>query len=295
MFRPRSPSLRWAFAALVALLTTPAPGMAQPAAPGPHRVLLTNDNGIEDSKLVALARAFSPHAETWVVAPASDRSGYGAHVTLSREPLAVEPRDLGPGIRAFSVSGSPADAVIVALLGLMRDRLPDLVVSGINGGPNLGGEWMFSGTVGAARVAALAGVPSLAVSGLLEDETPGAPEAAADWVVRLSTSQLVQELEPPEFLAVSFPPGTPFDVRGVRVTGRGPLPTVPRLENAGGRWRMVGADSTALPVPFDSDLAAWRDGYIAVVPMRADEVDHRKLQRWSRPATELPEWRFEGR
>lgn len=259
----------------------------------PPRVLITNDNGIDDPKLVTLAREFAEHAETWVVAPASDRSGYGAHVTIVREGgVAVERHDLGPGIRAFAVSGSPADAVIVALRGIMRDSLPDLVVSGINGGPNIGGGWMFSGTVGAARVAALAGFPAIAVSGLLADEMAGAKEAAAEWVVRLSTTQLVRRLRPLEFLAVSFPPRTPVDVRGARITGRGPLLTIPRLTRSDGHWAVAGSDSTALPVPHTSDVAAWRKGFIAVVPMRADEVDHAKLERWRRPVPALPTWLF---
>lgn len=281
---------------LLLSLVLSGPVRAQPGGAVPDRILITNDNGIDDPKLVALARAFAQHSETWVVAPASDRSGFGAHVTIAREgAVAVEPRDLGPGIRAFAVAGSPADAVIVALAGLMRDSLPDLVVSGINGGPNLGGGWMFSGTVGAARVAAIAGFPAIAVSGLLDDHVPGAKEAAAGWVVRFSTTQLVREMGPLEYLSVSFPPGTPEGVRGGRMTGRAPqLPEVPRLAPDSGEWRVVGSDSTALPVPYDSDIAAWSGGYIAVVPMRADEVDHAKLEQWSARSffNRLPGWIF---
>lgn len=269
------------------------PGSSQSGPSLPVRVLITNDNGIDDPKLVALARRFAREAETWVVAPATDQSGSGAHVTVTRSGgVSVEPRDLGPGIRAFAVDGSPADAVIVALAGLMKDSLPDLVVSGINGGPNLGGEWMHSGTVGAARVAALAGFAAIAVSGLLEDHVPGAMEAAAEWVVRLSRSQIVRELRPLDYLTVSFPPGTPTMVKGVRITGRGPLPVVPRLAAAPAGWRVTGVDSTALPIPGDSDMAAWAEGYIAVVPMRADEVDHATLTRWRRPFTGFPEWAY---
>lgn len=269
----------------------PVDGAPAPAA-FPQRVLITNDNGIEDPKLAALARAFAGRAETWVVAPAEDRSGGGAHVSIAQTgSLAVEGRDLGPGIRAFAVDGYPADAVLVALLGLMKDAPPDLVVSGINGGPNLGGEWMHSGTVGAARVAALGGIPAIAASGLLRDEEPGAMEAAADWVVRLAGSAVVAALRPGDYLTVSFPPDTPDGVRGTRITDRAGLPSVPRIAlTDGGTWRIVGVDSSTASVPAGTDIAAWREGYIAVVPMRVDEVDHARLGGWSRSPPRLPEW-----
>jgi hypothetical protein len=115
------------------------PAEAQGADPAwPRRVLITNDNGLDDPKIVALARAFAPQAETWVVAPLVDRSGSTRFLSVSRSGrLAAERRELGAGIRAFAVDGFPADCVLLALYGPMRDARPDLVVSGINGGPNL--------------------------------------------------------------------------------------------------------------------------------------------------------------
>ena len=259
----------------------------------PHRVLITNDNGIDDPKIVALARAFSAHAETWVVAPAEDRSGSGAHMSMMRTgSLRVEPRDLGPSIRAYAVDGYPADAVLVALAGLMADSLPDLVISGINGGANLGGDWLYSGTVGAARIAAYAGFPAIAVSGLVQDEVPGATESAVDWVLRFSSTDWVRELTPPQYLTVSFPRNTPEGVRGVRVTGRAPLQVAPRItESDEGVWRVIGIDSIpAVPAP-ESDVRAWEDGYISIVPMRIDEVDYEAVAEWRRLARSFPEWR----
>ena len=85
----------------------------------------------------------------------------------SKGGLEVERREIGEGIEAFAVDGTPGDCVALALTGLMTDP-PDLVISGINGGANVGAEWLFSGTIGAARVASL-GVPAVAVSGLDDD------------------------------------------------------------------------------------------------------------------------------
>lgn len=259
----------------------------------PARVLITNDNGIDDPKIAALARAFAERAETWVVAPAEDRSGSGGYLTVTRVGvLEIEPRDLGPGVRAFAVDGFPADCVVLALLGLMRDEPPDLVVSGINGGANLGADWFGSGTVGAARIAALAGVPAIAVSGL-DDDLPGAVDAAAEWVVRLAASDAVRNLAPPELLTVSLPRSAPGEIRGVRLTDRAPLRVVPRLAaESPTTWRVVGADELAPGPAAGSDEAVWREGYIAVVPMRADEVDLERLVLWRRYGVDLPEWPF---
>ncbi|HVS66130.1 MAG TPA: 5'/3'-nucleotidase SurE [Thermoanaerobaculia bacterium] len=258
----------------------------------PARVLVTNDNGIDDPKIAALARALSAVSETWVVAPDRDRSGSGSTLSVVREArVTVEPRDLGPSIRAYAVDGFPADCVVLALTGLMRDAPPDIVVSGINGGPNLGSDWMFSGTIGAARVAAFAGVPAVALSGV-DDDIPGALDAAVEWVVRLVRSEAARRIVPPDFLSVSFPAVPPGQIRGVRLTERAPLREIPRLSlQPPGTWRIIGFEVLDVSVASDSDVAAWEAGFIAVVPMRADEVDQARLDRWRRRDPGLPEWR----
>jgi 5'-nucleotidase len=287
-FRPRPLII-----ALAGVLITALPAASQaPTARFPARVLITNDNGIDDPKIVALARAFAAHAETWVVAPATDRSGTGSYLTVTQTgTLAAERRDLGAGIHAFAVDGYPADCVALALLGLMGDTPPDIVISGINGGANLGADWFGSGTVGAARIAALAGVPAIAVSGL-DDDLPGALDAAVDWVVRLASSPLVRLLEPPDYLTVSMPRLTPDHIRGVRVAYRAPLRLVPRLASPDSTtWRVVGMDEIGAPPSADSDETLWHEGFVVVVPMRADEVDFERLVRWRRDGVALPAWR----
>ena len=257
------------------------------------KVLITNDNGIDDPKIVALARAFSQHAETWVVAPAVDQSGTGSHLSIVRQRgISIERRDLGDGIQALAVDGFPGDCVVLALAGLMVEDPPDLVVSGINGGANLGSDWMFSGTVGAARVAAFAGIPAIAVSGL-DDDLPGAVEAAVDWVVRLAGSEIVSNLQPGEYLTVSLPRTVPAEILGVRVVDRAPLRVGPLFapDDSGTAWRLAGIGETGASVPPDSDQAASDAGYISVVPMRVDEVDLDRLARWRRTGAGLPEWR----
>jgi 5'-nucleotidase len=121
------------------------------------RILLTNDDGIDSAGLEALRAALSEH-ELWIVAPDGERSAQSHSITV-HEPIRCT--EIGPSV--FSTSGTPADCVLVAALGLLPQR-PDVVVSGINIGPNLGTDIIFSGTVAAARQGAFMGIPGIAVS-----------------------------------------------------------------------------------------------------------------------------------
>ena len=129
------------------------------------RVLITNDDGIESEGLHALVRAFAPDYEVVVVAPSDDRSASSAALTVRRD-LDVRTADdlLRMGAAAaYHLDGTPATCVVLAACGGVVSR-PDLVVSGINPGPNLGSDIHLSGTVGAARVATTLGIPGVAVS-----------------------------------------------------------------------------------------------------------------------------------
>lgn len=291
MFRTR-PMLSLVFVACFFV----RPAAAQDAEPRwPQRVLITNDNGLADGKIVALARAFAPHAETWVVAPSENRSGSTHYLSVTRlGELRVESRDLGPAIRAFAVDGFPADAVLLALYGLMRDHRPDLVISGINGGPNLAHDWLGSGTIGAARIAAYLGIPAIAVSGL-DDDIPGAVAAATDWIVRLAQSRVVMSLEAGQYLTVSMPRVAPSDIQGVQVSRRAALRVDVAFEadepvgtNSSRTWRIRVTQKASPPAP-NTDQAYYDAGFIVVVPMRADEHDD-ALLRDLRSTPALPPW-----
>jgi 5'-nucleotidase len=263
-------------------------------------VLITNDNGIEDVKIVELARAFSKVAETTVVAPVQDRSGSTHYLTATQKgSLKVERRQIGEGIHAYAVDGFPADCVVLALTGIMKDNPPDLVISGINGGPNLGTDWLFSGTIGAARVASFAGFPAISVSGL-DDDMTDAVDAVNRWVVRLAQTQLVRELKPLQYITVSIPRVPPEEIKGVRVAERAGLLERPVFAKANGddlesgheMWRIVGAEKLDYSMPRDSDIALWNDGYIVIVPMICDEHDNRLLSRLKKDKGLLQEWAY---
>ncbi len=263
-----------------------AQAAASPEASWPRSVLLTNDDGIDDPGLNALAHAFSRVAETVVVAPTGDRSG-STHIVsvFTKYILQVQERSLGEGIRAYAVDGYPGDCVLLALRGLLVENPPDLVVSGINGGPNLGDDWLASGTIGAARLAAAWGVPAIAVSGLAAG-TPEAAAAVADCVVRLARSDLARGLGAGRYLTVSFPRTDPSEFKGVRIAERagGLLDFRLRLveENISGPGSALWALQRPQPIPpadSTSDAALYREGYVIIVPMRADEHDRELLSR----------------
>ncbi|MCP5107312.1 MAG: hypothetical protein GY950_28250 [bacterium] len=260
--------------------------------PWPRRVLITNDNGIDDIKIVELARAFSKVAETYVVAPKTDRSGSGNFISIgSRKPVVtVEKRDLGPGITAYALDGYPADCVFWAGQGLLKDSPPDLVVSGINGGPNLGYQWFNSGTVGAARTAAFGGVPAIAVSGL-DKRIPGAVETAVQWVVRLAGSPVVKNLGNGQYLTVSIPRIPPDEIKGIKIVPRAGLSdsTLPFFTPGKDNETWVLNPPQGQPEP-EGDIAAYNQNYIAVVPMTVAEVDETLLKMLRNKKNVLPTW-----
>src|SRR3954466_7255488 len=148
------------------------------------RILLTNDDGVNSRGLALLekiARRLSD--DLWIVAPTDEQSGAGHSLTLT-EPVRLRKHDE----RRFSVTGTPTDAVMMALAHIMKDSPPDLILSGINRGANLAEDVTYSGTVSAAMEGALAGVPSIALSQAYARQGLGAvvPFAAAEaWAERV--------------------------------------------------------------------------------------------------------------
>jgi 5'-nucleotidase len=283
----------------VVLAGTASP--AHTATAWPERVLVTNDNGIHDPKIRALANAFATHSDTWLVAPATNRSGSSNLVSVKPEHLALTAVRLEKSERltVYSVAGYPADCVALGLNGLLRDSPPDLVVSGINGGPNLGlRDWFGSGTIGAARLAALAGIPAIAVSGLNGDDT-GMLNKVVNWVVAFAHSPIVRNLKPGEYLTIAIPTVAANEIRGIRIAAHTPF--VPGLfafdrvaqANHDGKlaevWAVKGTGKHATPLP-ESDAALYRDGYIVITPMRVGEDDAAAIPVLRREAGTVPRW-----
>lgn len=258
---------------------------------------MTNDDGLEAEGLLALARAFAPVAEVFLIAPLENRSGSTNYVSaIARRAIDVEPRSLVRGVTAYGVDGFPADAVVFGLTGLLASDPPDLVISGVNTGPNLADDWNLSGTVGAAQMAAFLGVPAIAVSGW-SDEHPETLAALADWVVQFARSDLVRDLEPRGYLTVSVPRVPVADIGGVDVVRRGPRPWELSLEPSATptdpagreRWTLSFRPNNVEP-PEGTDRHAVAANRIAIVPMRVDEHDYELLTEILQDGAALPPW-----
>jgi 5'-nucleotidase len=171
------------------------------------RILLTNDDSISSDGIKALIRVLSPGHEVWVVAPENEKSG-GSHSITIRDSLRV--RQVGE--RMFSCRGTPADCVLISLLGFVPVTV-DLVLSGINHGPNLGTDILFSGTAAGARQGALMGVPSVALSMAIA-APPHDFTAAAEFALR--NLQIFRELGTDDhFMNINVPLGATRETRPV--------------------------------------------------------------------------------
>jgi 5'-nucleotidase len=231
-------------------------------------ILLSNDDGYGAPGLTALVDALSPAAEITVVAPATEQSAKG-HSLITRDPIQVSEFKQPSGSTWYSVEGPPATCVRLALEALMPQR-PDLVVSGINRGENLGTIIYCSGTVAGAREAAIVGIPALAVSIGGNDSKDYAAAAA---FIRSAVLQMrdKQMLKPGLFLNVNVPAG---ERKGVRMTRLGMKSggdvRFERRLSPGGRtyfwniFRQIDDDVEG------TDIWAFFHGYIAVTPMALD-------------------------
>jgi 5'-nucleotidase len=253
------------------------------------RVLLTNDDGITATGLNAMRRALLelPDVELEVIAPDSNRSATGRAVTL-HDPIWVEEFEFGDGTTGFATDGTPVDCVRFAALGLIEGP-PELIVSGINHGANLGDDITYSGTVAAALEGIVLGIPAIAVSqqaerGIVDFRAgrqweSGDFERAASFVARM-----VEELERvpmPEgtLLNVNCPAG---EVRGARACRLGKRIYRDRLELAeeeGGRRRYrIYGEEPGYRDEDGTDFAALADGLIAVTPLHFDLTDEAGIE-----------------
>ncbi|MCC5808856.1 MAG: 5'/3'-nucleotidase SurE [Ectothiorhodospiraceae bacterium] len=244
------------------------------------RVLLTNDDGVEANGLKILERIASAIAEEiWVVAPERDQSGTAHSITL-HEPIRV--RQLEE--RRFAVGGTPSDAVIMACHHLMKDNLPELVMSGVNRGANIADAVAYSGTIGAATTALIMGIPAMALSQGFRSGDPVHWETAERYGPELVEALLSAPDRDHVCFNINFPALAPGQVTGTRVTGqgRGSIRGVNLVERTDTRgnpyfWFSFRHDYSDLDQP-GTDVDALRQGAVAVSPLRL-ERDHDGLRQ----------------
>jgi 5'-nucleotidase len=238
------------------------------------RILITNDDGVNAAGIKLLeetARRFSD--DIWVVAPTEEQSGTGHSLTLTRP---VRLRQLGE--RRFCVTGTPTDSVMMALAHLMKDTPPDLILSGINRGANLGEDVTYSGTVSAAMEGALAGIPSIALSQVYARRGMGdtVPFSAAEaWAERALAPLLRQPMEKGTLININFPAVSPEEVRGIRVVAQGfrdygRLEIVERTDPRGYTYYWFSLGPVQTTPGHSTDLETIADHYVSVTPLHLD-------------------------
>ncbi len=244
------------------------------------RILLTNDDGIHApglKVLEAIARELSD--DIWICAPAEEQSGAGHSLTLTR-PVRLRRHDE----RRFSVSGTPTDAVTMALREVMPEA-PDLILSGVNRGANLGDDVTYSGTVAAAIEGALAGIRSIALSQVYDKEGAGDAvsfDAAQHWGAKVLRPLCEAPFAPRSMVNVNFPPVASSAVRGIRVVRQGfhdyaRGTVIAATDPRGYRYFWFGLNGVEHTPGHATDLEAVGDGYISVTPLQLDLTDHTQL------------------
>jgi 5'-nucleotidase len=251
------------------------------------RILCSNDDGILARGLDVLERAARPLGEVWVVAPDREQSATSHALTL-HHPL----RPVQLGERRWQIDGTPTDCVMVAVEGLMPDR-PDFVLSGVNHGPNMGEDVLYSGTVAAAMEGLALGIPSIAVSfagrvlrgddHLLEDQV----DVLSRLLVHLTS---LPAFPADTLLNVNIPRVPASEVKGVRLTRLGRRvfsDSLTKMKDPWGRdivW--IGGGSATWSGDDDADFVAVRDGFISVTPLHLDLTHQARLadvEPWWRP------------
>lgn len=240
-----------------------------------QNILVTNDDGIHAPGLQVLAEASRKLGDTVIIAPEHDNSAASHSLTMNR-PLRV--RELGNNV--YTINGTPTDCVTIGI-GKIITHKPDLVISGINPGANLGDDVSYSGTVSAAIEATMLGIPAMAIS-LAAESQPLHYETAADFVIRLAKLILSHGLPSDTLLNVNVPNTTPGNINGIAFTRRGRR----MYENAiketfdpwGHKHYWIGGGTPSFDAGQDTDSAAISVNKISITPMHLDPTNYEALK-----------------
>jgi 5'-nucleotidase len=249
-------------------------------------ILVTNDDGVQASGLLALAQEMRKLGKVSVLAPDRNWSVSG-HVKTLHRPLRVRPTTLADGSPAMMTDGAPSDCVALALLGLIKDI--DIVVSGINPHANIGDDVTYSGTVTAAMEASIANVPGIAVSLHTMPELHGKRDysTAAKYARRIAERVMQNGLPDRLTLSVNVPHLPEDQIKGVRITHQGMRlykdELVIRQDPYGYPYYWIGGEYPSATMEENSDFHAIENGYVSITPIQLDLTDHKvipTLEKW---------------
>jgi 5'-nucleotidase len=244
------------------------------------RILVTNDDGIYSEGIRKLAEALRPLGEVIVVAPDREQSAASHALTLNRPLRLIEIEQ-----NEYVVDGTPTDCVNLAVLNLLKNARPDIVVSGVNFGPNMGDDVTYSGTISAAFEGALLNIPSIALSTLVGEHLSFARCAA--FAAQLTRWVLDGDRNPNVVLNVNFPIG---EFKGVRVTKLGKRiyseGVIERLDPRGRKYYWIGGEPPIWHPGQGTDFEAVNENFISITPLHLDLTHHESIPRL-KPLEEL--------
>ena len=241
-------------------------------------VLLTNDDGIHAQGLQALYNRFVDFHHVSVVAPDRERSAIGHAISLN-QPLRASRVSLNGGYKGYAVNGTPADCIKLAIAEILSER-PNVVIAGINPGANVGANLNYSGTVAAAKEAALSGVIGIAVS--IEGQVVDNYDDAARFVLQLCDIVKIKGLPFGTFLNVNIPNRPMNDISGVRISrqGTGLLSEYveKRMDPRNRTYYWQGLDTQSFEDDPGVDGTALGQNFISITPVKCDMTDYRVLE-----------------
>jgi 5'-nucleotidase len=261
---------------LVAVCLLAPAGAQQFRQPPPYRILVTNDDGVRAPGIAAVAQALQVIGTPIIVAPAENQTGK-AHSIVTSEPVFRQDLTLPNGLPAIGLTATPASTVNIAIRNIVMP-LPDLVVSGVNTEYNLGLSTHVSGTVGAAREAAVHGIPAIAAS-MSGAAFPRDLVFAAEEVVWVARRVKQYGLPPNTFLNVNIPAVPTGGYKGYMITRQGSVRTgaesFVEMKHPSGRtiyWNVY-SERKSPPQAEGTDFWAVENGFVSVTPMSVDETD----------------------
>lgn len=240
-----------------------------------RRILVTNDDGVHSEGLWILKKYLSDIGEVFIVAPDRERSATGHAITLHR-PLRMQK------IRknAYAVDGTPTDCVILGYNLLFKDEKPDLVISGINKGGNLGDDITYSGTVCAAIEGAMLGIRSFAISVVAKHNFNFVPAAQ---FARILSLKLLKNIKDNNIvLNVNIPNVKRIEeIKGIKFTRQGKRKyedlVIQNVDPRGKKYYWIGGNLEPIKNEKDTDIAAISEGYISIIPVNLDMTDYRRI------------------